>query len=138
MRGEELKNFIRRSGFPFSEVARRIGLTRQELHGKLLAQSVKSDLVEQVAKAIGVEVALLYGQGPVTQRNVSGPNILGHEVDFTVNGNGEGEDASQDESRAEMRARHDAEIAFYQSQIRSMQAQIERLLRIIERGQGEQ
>ncbi len=52
MTGEELKLYIKKSGVSYSEIARQLGTTPQNLANKFTKKSVKTDLWEKIYNII--------------------------------------------------------------------------------------
>ncbi len=125
MTGEELKRIIEESDYTQAEVAKRLGMSRQVFYQKLKVQNIKTDLLTQVAEAIGRDVSSMFGPPRVTQRNESRHNIVGHKVD--VNTTSKGREKELIAEIAQLKTTHAEQIAFYQSQLSQTQEQIAQL-----------
>ena len=53
MSGEELKQYIKRSGLTMSDIARELGTTPQNVQARLGRQSMKSDFIQKVKEIAG-------------------------------------------------------------------------------------
>ena len=67
MNGQQVKAKLKKSGFPLSEIASRLGYENdQRLHSQLKSNDVKTGLLEQLCSAIGVSMSFFY---PVEDAN---------------------------------------------------------------------
>lgn len=74
MKGEKLKKIIRAHGYTVTSMAKRLGMYQQTLDRALSGDSVKSDLVESVAEALGISVADIYGSTENGGANIATAN----------------------------------------------------------------
>ena len=74
MSGEQLKNILSDLGYAnISELARLLGMkSAQNLHAAFTAQDVKSGLIEDIAKVLGLDVYAFY---PSINTAISGDGI---------------------------------------------------------------
>lgn len=49
-------------GYQYTEVARAMGISKQNLYGCLRSENVSSGTIERIAEALGLRVSLLYGE----------------------------------------------------------------------------
>lgn len=82
MEGEFLKNELRRRKISVSEVARRLGVPPQNLSSALSNGDIKTGVLEDVAKAIGVSPAVFYNGdsgGVAVVGEVHGSTVIGRQ-----------------------------------------------------------
>ncbi len=118
MSGEEVRKVIMSFGVPLVNIARAMGITGQGLNSLLLAKDVKSGTLEELARALGQSVLIFYPDARIDQRNEHGDNIVA-DRHGTVSG------GADPRALMEILERHDR-------QVEAFQAQIDRLLGIVE------
>lgn len=87
MTGEEMKIYLKQSGIPLATIAEGLGISPQNLNGKLKAKSLKTDFVAQIRAVIDSHVpSLTETEGVVMDSNVnSSNNMIGQSaVDLTL------------------------------------------------------
>lgn len=61
MNGKIVKDKLKRSGIPLSEIASRLGYDNdQRLHSQLKSNDVKTGILEQICSALGVNMSFFY------------------------------------------------------------------------------
>lgn len=88
MTGEQLKNKLRGTGRTIADMAKILGMTRQNLSKALQSQDVKTGLVENIAAALGMPVSYFFGEmsDPVSHAIASGDSSVA-AVNSVVEGN---------------------------------------------------
>ena len=114
MKGEEVKEILRKRKISVSEVARQLGMQQQTLSSALLGDDIRTGLLESIADLLGEPVTYFYTGESSGAAVVNGG---------TVNGNVTGKN---DEGPA---------VSAIVAQLDTKDQQIDRLLRIIERMQ---
>lgn len=62
MNGEHVKKKLAASGHNIAEVAKILGMSRQNLSQSLSSQDVKTGLVEKISNALGLPVSYFFGE----------------------------------------------------------------------------
>lgn len=60
MTSEKIKNIIASSGIALSEVAARIGISKQALYQRLNAKSISADTIYMIAEAINIPITVFF------------------------------------------------------------------------------
>lgn len=60
MTTEKIKNIIASSGIALSEVATRMGISKQALYQRLNAKSISADTIYMIAEAINIPIAVFF------------------------------------------------------------------------------
>jgi len=115
MDGKLVKEKLKKCGVSLSEIAARLGYENdQRLHSQLKSGDVKTGLLEDIARVIGVNMSFFYGDaagaGSMVQNGGEG-NVQGHSV----------VSSSADE------------VAFLRDQLKRQQDENSRLLSILEK-----
>lgn len=79
MTGEEMKIYLKQSGIPLATIAEGLGISPQNLNGKLKAKSLKTDFVAQIRTVIDSYASSLSTEmegGGVMDSNVNGSNNM--------------------------------------------------------------
>lgn len=78
MTGEEMKIYLKQSGIPLATIAGGLGISPQNLNGKLKAKSLKTDFVAQIRAVIDSHASSLSTEmeGDVMDSNVNGSNNM--------------------------------------------------------------
>lgn len=87
MTGEEMKIYLKQSGISLATIAEGLGISPQNLNGKLKAKSLKTDFVAQIRAVIDSHASSLTEiEGVVMDSNVnSSNNMIGQSaVDLTL------------------------------------------------------
>ena len=73
MTGEEMKIYLKQSGIPLATIAEGLGISPQNLNGKLKAKSLKTDwaVIDSYASSLSTEM-----EGGVMDSNVNGSNNM--------------------------------------------------------------
>lgn len=78
MTGQELKEKILVANVPLNEIAERLGITAQSLNSCFKGKDVRSNTIERIADALGVQMSFFYptdgGVSIVVNNNISGNN----------------------------------------------------------------
>jgi len=72
MKGQELKEILRKEGIILLQLAEDLGMSQQNLSAAFTRDDVKSGLIEKIAKSIGKPVGFFYGEG--LSQSVTGNN----------------------------------------------------------------
>lgn len=78
MTGEEMKIYLKQSGIPLATIAEGLGISPQNLNGRLKAKSLKTDFVAQIRAVIDSYASSLSTEmeGDVMDSNVNGSNNM--------------------------------------------------------------
>ncbi|MCQ2058708.1 MAG: helix-turn-helix transcriptional regulator [Bacteroidaceae bacterium] len=109
MKGETVKEFLKKSGIPLNKVAEKMGETPQNLQSMLRADDIKTGVLERIAAAINKNLYFFYDD---ESQNINGDN------NTAVQGNGNHIDSSTKEFLALLRKKDE---------------QIDRLISLLER-----
>lgn len=115
MKGENIKEFLRKEGVSISEAARRLGISQQALSSALASDNVKSGTMEAVAEVLGKRPWCFYGDD-------SGTALVGTATQSTVIGKQETGTAALEK-----------QLSVKDQQIALKDQQIDRLLALLER-----
>lgn len=63
MTGQELKDKIIKSRIPFTEIAAKTGIAPQSLNSTFKVNDVRSNTIERIAEAMGVDMSYFYPTG---------------------------------------------------------------------------
>ena len=78
MTGQELKEKILVANVPLNEIAERLGITAQSLNSCFKGKDVRSNTIERIADALGVQMSFFYptdgGVSIAGNNNISGNN----------------------------------------------------------------
>ncbi len=72
MKGQELKEILRKEGIILFQLAEDLGMSQQNLSAAFTRDDVKSGLLEKIAKSIGKPVGFFYGES--LSQSVTGSN----------------------------------------------------------------
>ena len=72
MKGQELKEILRKEGIILLQLAEDLGMSQQNLSAAFTRDDIKSGLIEKIAKSIGKPVGFFYGEG--LSQSVTGNN----------------------------------------------------------------
>lgn len=115
MSGEELKQYIKRSGLTMSDIARELGTTPQNIQARLSRKSVKTDFWQSVKAIIDKCSPSL-----PSEMDIIGSNVNGSNSSNVTQSIGSGSEALQRENDL-LRKQNDF-----------LQKQVETLLKIVE------
>lgn len=115
MNGEDLKQYIRRSGLSVSEVAQELGTSPQNLNAKFNRKSIKADFWQRVKEIIDKCCPPL-----PSEMDIIGSNVNGSNSSNVTQSIGSGSEALQRENDL-LRKQNDF-----------LQKQVETLLKIVE------
>lgn len=124
MKGLAVKEILKRNGFSVSGVAEKLGESNQNLFAALAKDDVKSGLLERIAEATGLPIAVFYGDSSMG-------NGSGNQASI-VAGNNNNINTQQDAFLRELAAQRKL-TEKSQEQTEKSQEQIDRLLGIIEK-----
>lgn len=98
MTGQELRDKLLVANVPFNEIADRLGVTAQSLNSCFKVKDVRSNTIERIAEAIGVNMSFFYpmengsvvatGNGNVAikgNNNITGNNNVAGNVTMSDN-----------------------------------------------------
>lgn len=86
MNGEQLKNKLRGCGRNITDVAKILGMTRQNLSKALTSQDVKTGLVEKIAAALGMPISYFFDEVNDSKAIASGDSSVA-AINSVVEGN---------------------------------------------------
>lgn len=116
MKGEQIKDFLRKEGMSISEAGRRLGISQQSMSAMLASDNIKTGTLEKVADILGKSPAYFYtGED-------SGTALVGTATQSTVIGKQEAGTAALEK-----------QLSVKDQQIALKDQQIDRLLALLER-----
>lgn len=123
MSGEEMKSYLKQRGITLATIAEGLGISPQNLNGKLKAKSLKTDFVSQIKAIINNHASPLSEEmeGAVIGSNINGSNSS--NVRQTITADGEALIRENEVLRQQNQ--------FQQKQIESQQKQIDALLALV-------
>lgn len=65
MKGKDLERKVRECGVSKTELANRLGISLQTLHGRLSSDNVSTKVLEDIAQALGKPVCYFYNEYPI-------------------------------------------------------------------------
>lgn len=82
MTGSNLKEMLRGTGLSITEIARRMGMTSQNLQMYFKAEDVRTSTLERLCAALGVSIGWFYGEvkDPVSTDNSTSIKALSEEL----------------------------------------------------------
>ena len=69
MKGEDLKNRLKSTAIPMSEIANKMGIMPQSLYSIFNSEDVKSGVLEKLSEVLEVPIAYFYGDSYNVQGN---------------------------------------------------------------------
>lgn len=69
MKGEDLKNRLKSTAIPMSEIANKMGIMPQSLYSIFNSEDVKSGVLEKLSQVLEVPIAYFYGDSYNVQGN---------------------------------------------------------------------
>lgn len=69
MKGEDLKNRLKSTAIPMSEIANKMGIMPQSLYSIFNSEDVKSGVLERLSEVLEVPIAYFYGDSYNVQGN---------------------------------------------------------------------
>ena len=69
MKGEDLKNRLKSTAIPMSEIANKMGIMPQSLYSIFNSEDVKSGVLERLSEVLEVPIAYFYGDSYTVQGN---------------------------------------------------------------------
>lgn len=126
MKGSDLKEFLRKEGVVFSQLAEDLGMSQQNLSAVFTRDDVKSGLLEKLAGVLNKPVGYFYGETLGSAQVISGNN--------NTQVAGEGVSVGGSDSRLlGLLETKDEQLTLAMSQVSKAQEQMDRLLGLIGR-----
>ena len=116
MKGADLKEKLKTSPYTMAELAKRMGVSPQNLNASFSSEDVKSGVIEKLAQALDVPIAYFYGDA----YNITGNNIVNSGSNNAVN--------ASDDRLITLLANKDEQLTMAMKQTAKAQEQMDRIL----------
>ena len=118
MKGTELKEKLKTTPYTMAEIAKKLGVSPQNLNASFSSEDVKSGLLEKLSEALNVPIAYFYGDSYNVQGN---GNALATGNNSTAN--------SADDRLISLLVSKDAQLTVSMNQLSKQQEQMDMLIR---------
>jgi transcriptional regulator with XRE-family HTH domain len=122
MKGEDLKNRLKSTAIPMSEIANKMGIMPQSLYYIFNSEDVKSGVLEKLSQVLEVPIAYFYGDSYTVQGN---NNALATGDNSTA--------SSSDDRLLALLMSKDAQLTLSMQQTSKAQEQITELIGMMKR-----
>jgi transcriptional regulator with XRE-family HTH domain len=122
MKGEDLKNRLKSTAIPMSEIANKMGIMPQSLYSIFNSEDVKSGVLEKLSQVLEVPIAYFYGDSYTVQGN---NNALATGDNSTA--------SSSDDRLLALLMSKDAQLTLSMQQTSKAQEQITELIGMMKR-----
>ena len=122
MKGEDLKNRLKSTAIPMSEIANKMGIMPQSLYSIFNSEDVKSGVLERLSEVLEVPIAYFYGDSYTVQGN---GNALATGDHSTA--------SSSDDRLLSLLMSKDTQLTMSMQQTSKAQEQITELIRMMQK-----